>query len=168
MLVKYKMHSRRESPRKSTVTQNGDLMGWFLVSIVLPLIAPNILLMIFGLLPLPARTQKLVKWAAPIKDGQLCWAAAGFCASGLYELSLAKEVLSGGTALPMGYVQSGLILLLVMSSFIAAGGAVFPSKLEVPSGAKWYKHYKAMTASVAMTFFAGGAYTVVHFGAVPS
>jgi hypothetical protein len=112
---------------------------------------------------LPAKTAALLKFVTPIKDGQLCWAAMGFCASALYEMA---EPGAGGKPLDRayaGYAQAGLIVLILAASVIAAAGAVFPTKAGVPPGCAWYKHYKALAMSLVLAGLSASAYTVVHF-----
>lgn len=138
-------------------------MGWFLVSIVLPLVAPLGAMWVFRRLPLPVpAVQKSL--LAPIKDGQLCWGAIAFCALALYEIAVpgADGALVSETV--RGYANAGFILLMFPSAFIAAGGAIFPISIVVPVPKPWYRHYQAMATSLVLTIVAGGGYTVVHYG----
>ena len=138
-------------------------MGWFLITVVLPLVAPVLLIMPFWALPLPPANAALAKLISPVKDGQLCWGAIGFCVSALYEMA---EPGKGGHPIDgayAGYVQAGFVILLLAASLIAAGGSIFPTHLGAPTGIGWYRYYKALTASLGLTLLAGGAYTMVHF-----
>ncbi len=53
-------------------------MGWFIVTVALPVLAPMISLICMKAFPLaiPSAQLALVKL---VRDGQLCWAAIGFC-----------------------------------------------------------------------------------------
>jgi hypothetical protein len=50
-------------------------MGWLLISIILPLVAPICALLFLRPLPLPPELAPLRNLVVPIKDGQLCWVA---------------------------------------------------------------------------------------------
>ena len=138
-------------------------MGWFVVSIVIPLIAPILGMWILQRLPLPvAGSEKHL--LVPVKDGQLCWGSVAFCALAMYEIVVPGAegpLVSGDT---MHWLNGGFILLLAASSVIAAGGAVFPTKIRTVSRNNWFQHYQALAASLALTFLSASAYTVVHFG----
>ena len=138
-------------------------MGWFLVTVLIPLVAPLVLLLVFWLLPLPQSVAAQLKLLMPIKDGQLCWGAMGFCVSALYEIA---QPGASGRPLPgdvVGWANSGFIILLLLSALLAAGGSVFSTPVTVPSGAVWWRHFATMLASVVLTALAASAYTVVHF-----
>jgi hypothetical protein len=138
-------------------------MGWFLLTVVLPVIAPIGGLIVFWLLPLPAAVKSALKLVIPFKDGQLCWASMGFCVAGLYELA---EPAPGARPLDhavTNWSNAGLILLLVFSALLAAGGAAFPTPYPPPAGVKPSAHYATMLASFLLITLAGVAYTVVHF-----
>lgn len=138
-------------------------MGWFLVTVAIPLVAPIVLLALFWLLPLPPAIASQVRLLVPIKDGQLCWGAMGFCVSALYEI--AEPSATGRPIDPalVGWANGGFIVLLVFSAVLAAGGAVFSTPLGVPAGVDWRRHYATMLASLGLTALSAGAYTVVHF-----
>jgi len=134
-------------------------MGWFIVSIVLPFIAPLVALAVFKTLPLPVPTSLIV----PFKDGQLCWGALGCCASALYEIVTPPEnqpfVIAGAT----GWITGALIATLAVSALIATGGAVFFTPLPRPPQVKWWRHFRCLLASVVLTLLATSFYAVVHF-----
>jgi hypothetical protein len=141
-------------------------MGWFVVTIIVPLIAPILLMAIYGVVQLPPRFKVKTKLVVPIKDSQFCWVGMAFCASAMYELASARghdrqpiQYLSGAWAWAIG----GLIGTLVACSFIAASGAVFSTPLRIPAGKPWYRHYTTLIWSAAMTAVAAGIYIVVHF-----
>jgi len=133
-------------------------MGWFIVSIVLPLIAPLVALAVFKTLPLPVGFTLI----GTFKDGQLCWIALGFCASALYEIATPA---TGGPPLRSGtiaWINGALVGVLVLSAMTAAGGAVFSTPSLRKPGVKWYVHYKCLVTSLIMTLFAAACYAVVH------
>lgn len=139
-------------------------MGWFIVSIFIPLIAPLIALVPFKWLPMPQSAQLNLDFMIPFKDGQLCWGALGFCASALYEIA---EPGGQGAIVPIpfvGWANGGLIVVLLAASILAAGGAVFPTHMPQPQGVRWRKHFSTFIASLCVTVLAAGAYTVVHYG----
>ncbi|WP_269633428.1 hypothetical protein [Pelomonas sp. BJYL3] len=138
-------------------------MGWFLVTVVVPLLAPLVLLGLFCFLPLPPNVAAQLRLLTPIKDGQLCWGAMGFCVSALYEIAE-----PGASARPLahdlaGWANGGLIFLLLLSALLAAGGSVFPTVVNVPAGVRWPQHFATLLASVILTALAAAAYALVHF-----
>src|SRR5471032_1861762 len=85
---------------------------------------------------------------APFKDGQLCWGALGFSASGLYEIfSAGGKGIAGATA-STGWLAGMLIGALVVSAMIAAGGSVFPKSPTAPPGIGAAKHFACFFVSV--------------------
>jgi hypothetical protein len=137
-------------------------MGWFAITILIPLVAPIVFLAVFWALPLPSSVAPQLKLLVPIKDGQLCWGSMGFCVSALYEIA---EPGSGRRLDPsiVGWANAGFTALLLLSAFWAAGGSVFSTQLGVPTGVHWTKHYVTLLASLVLTVIAAGSYTVVHF-----
>ncbi|WP_137174414.1 hypothetical protein [Massilia sp. HP4] len=137
-------------------------MGWFLVSILLPLAAPIAAMWVLQRCRLPVPwTQKSL--LVPIKDGQLCWGAVAFCALAMYEIA---EPGAGGTLVAeglRGYANAGFVLIMVPSAMMAAAGAVFPISVASPLIGPWYKYYETLATSLTLTILAGGAYTVVNF-----
>lgn len=138
-------------------------MGWFFITIALPLVAPIFLILQYKWLPIPPENAKLARFIAPVKDGQLCWAVIGFCSSAMYEMAVPGKDGRPIDGTYAGWIQAGFVILLVASSSIAAAGAVFPTDIGAPLGKPWYRHYSAFVVSLALTGLAGGAYTVVHF-----
>jgi hypothetical protein len=65
-------------------------MGWFVVTIIVPLVAPILLMAIYGVVQLPPRFKVKTKLVVPINDGQFCWVGMAFCASAMYELASAR------------------------------------------------------------------------------
>jgi hypothetical protein len=96
-------------------------MGWLLINICLPVVAPLGMFLVFPCIPLPRISRKRLNPIMAVKDGQLSWVAIGFCASGLHEASglAGNEWLSGA-----------LMLVLVCSSLLACGGALFQTSIR--------------------------------------
>ncbi len=138
-------------------------MGWILISVVLPLTAPLIALLFLRPLALPEPLRPSLSLMVPLKDGQLCWGAISFCASSLYELGVRNWERTGITISGHGYLIACLIVLLVVSSLLAAGGAIFPTSNTRPPGVRWHAHYKCFLVSLALTFCAALAYILVHY-----
>lgn len=138
-------------------------MGWFLVSILLPLFAPIAAMWVFQRLPLPVSPERK-SLLVPIKDGQLCWGGAAFCALAMYELAVPGPEGALVSESARGYANGGFILLMVPSAFLAAGGAIFPTEIVVPLAEPWHKYYEALATSLVLTILSGGAYTVLHYG----
>src|ERR1700678_1855991 len=97
-------------------------MVWFFVTVMVPLLAPFLLVPIFWILPISAHLKVDAKLVALAKDGQLCWVAMGFCVSGLYDL--AEFVINVGSpydSSSAGALFIGLIIVLRFSPVLAAG-----------------------------------------------
>jgi hypothetical protein len=134
-------------------------VGWFFINIVLPIIAPVLSIILLRALPVPPPAGGL-SMLVPIKDGQLCWGAIAFCASGLYDIGSDGTIVSSNYN---GWINVGVIILLVPSSLFAAVGAAFSTDINVPPGTKWHSHFSMLAASLVLTPLAGTAYTVVRY-----
>jgi hypothetical protein len=107
-----------------------------------------------------------------VKDGQLCWSAVAMGAASLYEtLTLLKAQPSSGVLAYLGLI----IGLMLISTVLAAGGAVFstplwalPAGTPVLSGGAKLRalcgHYKVFLGSFLICAATAFAYTVLHFG----
>lgn len=137
-------------------------MGWFLVTIVLPVLSPMVLLPLYRVLPIPAKSKANAKLVSLVKDGQLCWAAMGFCVSALYEIAEPANPSLALTREVANWANAGLIVLLIFSAILASAGAVFPTPRAVPAGVRPVDHFAAMMASLVVTILSAGAYTAVH------
>jgi hypothetical protein len=138
-------------------------VGWFLVSILLPLLAPIGAMWFFQRLrlPVPPAQKSLL---VPIKDGQLCWVAVAFCALAMYEIAVPGPEGAQVSEGVRGYADFGFIAIMIPSALMAAGGAIFPIEIISPLTEPWYKYYEALATSLVLTILSGGAYTVVHYG----
>jgi len=134
-------------------------MGWFFITILLPLVAPLLALLVFKLFPQVGP----VPLIAPFKDGQLCWGALGFSASGLYEIFSPGGNGLASTNASTGWLAGMLIAALVISAMIAAGGSVFPKSTTAPPGVATAKHFACFFVSVVVTVSAAISYLAVHY-----
>ena len=138
-------------------------MGWFLITIALPLVVPVALLLCMKATPIPIPPERMNPITL-VKDGQLCWAAIAFCASGMYEL---MEQIFDGVDYDrtwVGFLSFNLIATMVVSGVLAASGPVFPTDIGCPSGLRWYRHYKLLAFSMVMVVLASATYAIVHYG----
>jgi hypothetical protein len=92
----------------------------------------------------------------------------GFCVSGLYDIAVRVISHTPYNASSAATLFIGLVIVLVISAILAAGGAVFPTLLRVPEGVVWYRHYLNLIASSIFTILAAADYTVVHFALAKS
>lgn len=138
-------------------------MGWFVVSICLPLLAPLFGLFILSRLPLPQSARSRLNYLVPFKDGQLCWIAIGFCASALYEVAVLAPYRRAVPEAAAGWINGWLIVLLVTASLIAAGGSIFPTRLHRPSHTSWFEHFSCFTSSLFLTVAAAASYALIHY-----
>jgi len=136
-------------------------MGWFFITILLPLTAPVLLMLILRTVPLPqpwARTP-IVEL---IQDGQLCWLAMSFCASALYELATRRELLELLGQTLVGYLNAASMITLFLSSTYAMLGAVFGARRHEASECSGVQRYGQLVASLLLTGLAGAGYTAIH------
>ena len=94
--------------------------------------------------------------------------AMGYCVSGLYDIAVRVIGHTSYNAASAATLFIGLIIVLVISAILAAGGAVFPTSLQVPEGVVWHRHYLNLIASSIFTILAAAGYTVVHFALAKS
>lgn len=142
-------------------------MGWFLITIALPLVVPVALLLCMKAAPIPAPPERMNPITL-VKDGQLCWAAIAFCASGMYELI--EQVFDGPgyDRTVTGYLSFGLISTMIISGVLAACGPVFPTSLGRPASLSWYRHYRLLAFSMVMVAISSGIYATIHYGLLRS
>ena len=129
-------------------------MGWLLINICLPVAAPLGMYLVFLCIPLPRLPRKRLNPLLAVKDGQLCWIAIGFCASGLHEATRNTDV---------EWLIGTLTLILVLSSLLACGGALFQTTVRDVSGADWLSHYRCFFGSALLTMFAAALFAIAHF-----
>jgi len=129
-------------------------MGWLLINICLPVAAPLGMYLVFLCIPLPRQPRKRLNPILAVKDGQLCWAAIGFCASGLHEASQSAE---------LDWLIGTLVFTLILSSLLACGGALFQTKVQKVPFSAWFEHYRCLVGSLLVTAFAGGLFALAHF-----
>lgn len=129
-------------------------MGWLLINICFPIVAPLAMYLVFVCIPLPRRPRKRLNPILTVKDGQLCWVAIGFCASALHEIS---------GVVGFDWLNGGLILILVLSSLLACGGALFQTTIHRAGDGAWARHYRCFIGSAFLTACAGSLFAVAHF-----
>lgn len=139
-------------------------MGWFLITIMLPLIAPLMASAVFKTVPLPIPAN----FMGPFKDGQLCWVALAFCASALYELAVPGERIPAISETRKNWLSGSIIPVLVLAALTAAAGGIFNTPLPRPGHVAWEKHFQYFLYSVAITLLAACEYMVLHYGLLAS
>jgi hypothetical protein len=130
-------------------------MGWFLITILLPLLAPIALLLLVRSLVMPPPWAKTAMTDL-FKEGQLCWLAMSFCASALHELASNIRLRELLTPELVGYVNAILIIILLAAGMTAGVGNVF----RASPGAG---DQRLVKLSVALTLAAASCYTAVHY-----
>ena len=141
-------------------------MGWLLVTIALPVLAPVISLLCMRAFPLSTSVERLALINV-LKDGQLCWPSMAFCVSGLYELTQASTSTTlrfAAGALDPQFATSALIAMLVLAGMFAAGGSVFITPRRRPAGVVWFKHFRLLACSLALVACSAGLFSFIHFG----
>lgn len=137
-------------------------MGWFLVTIALPVLAPSIALLCIRAFPLPIRPARLAL-VNVVKDGQLCWTSIGFCVSSLRELTRTSATGLILSAQRDQYLIGGFIFVLVVASLFAAFGTVFTTPQARRSGVSRIRHFRVFVCSLLMTAASAFGYSVIQF-----
>lgn len=130
-------------------------MGWFFITIALPLLAPIALLLLIRTILLPQPWAK-APLADLFKEGQLCWLAMSFCASALHELASNARLLELLGVEFVGYVNAALIIILLAAGISAGFGNVF-------RGVPATDHDRLLYFSIGLTFAAASCYTAIHY-----
>jgi hypothetical protein len=115
-------------------------------------------------LPLPEAAKPALRWVVPVKDGQLCWVAIAFCASALYEFATVPSESGRAIAKSLQFANGFATAMLVASSILAAGGALFGTTAERPEGVGWVKHYACLCVSMMLALVSSVLYAIIHFG----
>lgn len=136
-------------------------MGWFLINVLLPLIASMLVLAILKALPLPTENKLSLNLLIPVKDGQLCWAAIALSASALYEIGAGKSAMP---EIIIGYLQGAAVFLIAMSSILVAGGSIFPTSLLRPAERSSIRHFSTFVISIFLVYWASLVRVIVQFG----
>ena len=142
-------------------------MGWILVTVALPVLAPMISLICMKAFPLAIPSAQLALLNL-VKDGQLCWAAIGFCTSALYEMASPCAPGASVDASFQGYLSGFMTFMLVLASLFAACGAILPHTAGYALGVPWHRRYRVLAVSLAITAMSAGCYSLIHLGAFAS
>ncbi len=136
--------------------------GWFLATIVVPVLSPFVVLSIFRVASnnLPASVKKRASFHALVKDGQLCWVALALGASCVYEIATAPSKPTWATiASTMAWT------FIVFAAITATTGVLYPSKPGAPSrpgGWAWLSHHRQPFVSMLVLATTAASYTWVH------
>lgn len=130
-----------------------DLLGWIIVTIAVPSIAPVVFqLLLVHNLP-SAITASLSPdqrwWASPVKDGQLHWVTVALSTTALHDLS--PRVAAAG------WLQGLLIAMVTIGAFLAALGALFPVQI---GDQRW--RYRALVPSLLGLIVSGWIFAKIH------
>jgi hypothetical protein len=139
-------------------------MGWLLVNIIVPATLPLLFLCLARLVDLRNDILLRANPLVAIRDGQLGWVSIGYAASGTYDL---LEHVLDHKPIPewAGVVLTMLILLTMLSAFLAMLGSLHPSRcLKVEQGlVACLRQYRLMLATLVLTTASAWFYSFVHF-----
>jgi len=133
-----------------------DVLGWALVAVGIPVLAPVIINVFFWTAPLEVVCPAQRRWYVPIRDGQLFWVVIALAANALHEMTNASFP-------HRGWLEAYFIILaVVMSSVLGAVGALWPPG-AVDASATWMRRFGLLTVSAMLIIVTGAAATFVHF-----
>jgi hypothetical protein len=140
-----------------------DFVGWFIVSIVMPLTLPALGVVPLQLLPLPVPIGR-IRLMATVKDGQLCWVVVAMGASAIYEL---WRAITAHRPIPSwsGIALGAILIAMLAGILLAAGGAVFSSPVLTTraGGLKaWAGHYRVFVFSAVLSAIVALPYAALH------
>lgn len=141
-------------------------MGWFFITLVLPIALPVVILALLRCVDLPKPYSERAHPLRVVRDGQLGWIAMSFAASCSYELWAQVSGNRSATHDSAGLVLVVSVVLLVVSGVLSMAGTLFPfdeSKVQGVGWKAWLVHYKLFAATAFCTALTTVLYTVVHF-----
>jgi hypothetical protein len=157
-----------ENPLLRCTAQEMEVMvGWFLVTIMAPLITPVIGLLILRVLAINGVSADDAKVMSTVKNGQLGWTAIAMGSSALYELW--GMLAAGNPAAWEGWALAGLVVMMAAAMLIAAGGSLAKVELRTTTGegiTAWTMHYRIFALTAVMAAITAFLYTYIHFSAV--
>lgn len=140
-------------------------MGWFFVNVVVPIGVPMMFMLLAKMVPLPAAASARTRLITLVQDGQLGWVALGFATSSTYDVysyltrARGEHVIWAEPAFCLG------MLIIPISAFLAALGALFPydnSLLPPTTFWKGIRQYSILTGTFIVMAIAAVLYIVVH------
>lgn len=130
-------------------------MGWFFVTIVLPIAVPAAFMLLARTANLPPAVALRTNLLSLFQAGQLGWVALSFSAACAYEvfshLLLVPRSSPIKSWLPAAMVLS--VMLIAASGFLSALGVLYPGG----------RRYTLLFVTSACTGGAAALYSVVHF-----
>ena len=126
-------------------------LGWIIVTIFIPALAPVVLNLI--MLAVPVGNRKNRKWYSQLKDGQLNWVSIALACAALHEIpdNLPWE----------GWFRGALIVCLIAACFFGAIGSAWPATPRDPS-ARWINRTGLMSISMIILGIVGCTATIIH------
>lgn len=147
-------------------------MGWFLVTIVVPVMAPIFGVLFLGAVRFPGPTEALDPMVT-VKDGQLGWVATAACSAAIFEFIETIDIYasSNNGSLPKGWylVMGPLVVSIIGSVLVAVFGAIYPTPLlDKPVNLRsWLSHYKVFVNSTVWILSSSLTFAYVHFELLP-
>lgn len=141
-------------------------MGWFIVNILVPLGVPAMFMALAKLIPLPPVIKARTRLMILVQDGQLGWVALGYATSCAYDGTIYLVKVGAQAVFWAAPCLALAILLIVVSGFMAALGALFPydNTQAPPSSFRIaLKQYSTFVGTLVATIFTIVLYVMVHF-----
>jgi len=137
-------------------------MGWIAINLVLPVLAPLLLVFLAGSVCTPlGKLRSRLRVIRVIKDGQLGWLAVAFSTHAIYEITRVDSRPDWA-----GPILTGCIAVLTASSLLAVFGTLFPvPELWPPyiTSRSRFLHYRLLNATLLLVLIAGALESFVHF-----
>lgn len=135
-------------------------MGWFFVTIIVPVFSTIGVLFLMKLIPAPKEYKEKAEVIKAVRDGQLGWVVVGIGSGLLYEAFSLKE--------PNHVVTTLVIVLIGANAFLSGFGIMFPfNEQDRPpkSATLWEKAkaYSMLTGTSVCLVLVSFLFTVHHF-----
>jgi len=137
-------------------------MGWIAINLVLPVLAPLLLVFLAGSVCTPhGKLRSRLRMIRAVKDGQLGWLAVAFSAHSIYELARIDSRPNWA-----GLLLASGIAVLTASSLLSVFGTLFPvpqlGKQRCTLLARFF-HYRLLNATVLLVLASAILESVVPF-----
>ncbi|WP_228893594.1 hypothetical protein [Pseudoduganella aquatica] len=138
-----------------------NFLGWFMLNVCAPLLAPIILLPLLGAgRQHRGQVKLLIKWA--IRDGQLYWPVIAMCAAACYEAASVFANKADARSPVLAWFAIGWHVLLIVASSVLVTVSTTDATLARPE-----QHENTLSPvvliSIAVSVITAVSYSLTHY-----